>query len=64
MRLARTAIEAGGVDRESFYAAIRGIREFRGGADAIRIDRYGDSTRNLYIRRIRDGVISIVGRYR
>jgi branched-chain amino acid transport system substrate-binding protein len=64
MCLARAAIEAGGVDREKFYRAIRGIRSFRGGADTIRLDQYGDATRSLFIREIRRGAISIVGRYR
>lgn len=64
MCLVRAAIEAGGVDRETFYRAIRGIRSFRGGADAIRLDQYGDPTRSLYIREIRHGGISIIGKDR
>jgi branched-chain amino acid transport system substrate-binding protein len=64
MCLVRTALEAGGTDREAFYRAIRAIRSFRGGADTIELDEYGDATRSLFARAIRDGAIEIVGRYR
>jgi len=63
MCLARAAIETGGVDRDSFLKAIRGIRSFQGAFETIRMDEYGDATRALFVRTIKNGKILVVGRY-
>jgi branched-chain amino acid transport system substrate-binding protein len=62
MCLAKAVIEGGGVDRASFLKVASGLREFRGAADEIALDEYGDATRPLFARTIKDGRIVVLGR--
>ncbi len=62
MCLVKIVLEAGGLDRRSFYERICKVRSFQGSADLISLDDFGDATRPLYIFQIRDGKIQFSGR--
>ncbi len=63
MCLVKTVLEAGGLDRRSFYRILRGTRSFRGAANLISLDEYGDAHRSLFIRVIKDHKIVTLGRF-
>lgn len=43
-------------------AALRSVKEFEGAAGPIRMDRFGDARRSLYLKTVRDGRIVVLGR--
>lgn len=60
--LVKAALQAGGLDRESFYRAIRAIRSFQSASGKLTMDSFGDIQRPLFARTIVGGKIVVLGR--
>jgi len=44
------------------YEAFSTLRDFEGGGGKIRVDEYGDASRSLYLKGVRDGRVVVLGR--
>ncbi|HPO49427.1 MAG TPA: ABC transporter substrate-binding protein [Spirochaetota bacterium] len=53
-------LKNGGTTKESFYREIKKIDKFQSIAGEIKIDKYGDAIRDLYIKKVSDGKIVVV----
>lgn len=59
--LVRAAVEAAGGRRGELTASLARLRSFEGLSGTVEIDEYGDATRPVYVKRVRDGRIVVEG---
>lgn len=62
MRFVEEGLKRAGKGGQDPYPVFSSLREFAGAGGTIHIDEFGDATRSLYLKVVRDGRIAVLGK--
>ncbi len=62
MRFVEEGLKRAGKGGQDPYPVFSSLREFSGEGGTIRLDEFGDATRSLYLKVVRDGRIAVLGK--